>query len=175
MRCPWPAFRWVPTCTISKCTPVRARRWCAAPATWRNWWPRRASTPWCACPPAKCATCLNCLATIGQVGNVEHENISIGKAGRKRQLGCRPDGARFRHEPRRPPARRRRGQEPGGSSRPCHPVGQARYGYKTRKHHARSDKFIVKTRHEIRRRAVMGRSVKKGPFVQPVLLKRVKR
>ena len=38
------------------------------------------------------------------------------------------DRPRFRHEPLRPPARRRRGQEPGGPSRPCHPVGQARYG-----------------------------------------------
>ena len=69
------------------------------------------------CPPASCATSsATCRATIGQVGNVDHENVSIGKAGRNRWLGQAPAGARHRHEPGRSPARRWRGPVEGQSS-----------------------------------------------------------
>ena len=61
---------------------------------------------------------LNCMATIGQVGNLDHENIQ----------GLASHRPRLRHEPLRPPPRRRRGQEPRGPSRPCHSLGQARSG-----------------------------------------------
>ena len=54
---------------------------------------------------------LDCRATIGQIGNVTHENITIGKAGRFALEGQAPQGARLGDEPGRPPARRRRGQE----------------------------------------------------------------
>ena len=67
-----------------------------------------------------------CRATIGQVGNVEHEIIRVGKAGKTRHMGIRPDGARLGHEPLRPPARRRRGQEPCRPCRPYDPLGQTR-------------------------------------------------
>ena len=53
---------------------------------------------------------MNCTAVIGQVGNIDHENVHIGKAGRTRHMGIRPDGPRLCHEPERPPARRRRRQ-----------------------------------------------------------------
>ena len=64
-----------------------------------------------------------CRATVGQLGNVTHEIESGGKAGRTRWKGRRPDRPRHRHEPRRPPARRRRGQEQGLA--PGHAVGEA--------------------------------------------------
>ena len=57
-----------------------------------------------------------CMATIGQVGNTDHENISIGKAGRKRWMGIRPDQPRRDHEPGGSPARRRRRQDLGRTS-----------------------------------------------------------
>ena len=64
-----------------------------------------------------------CRATVGQLGNVTHEIESGGKAGRTRWKGRRPDRPRHRDEPRRPPARRRRGQEQGVA--PGHAVGEA--------------------------------------------------
>ena len=48
----------------------------------------------------------NCMAVIGQVGNIDHENVHIGKAGRKRHMGVASHRPRFRHEPERPPPRR---------------------------------------------------------------------
>ncbi len=68
---------------------------------------------------------MDCQATIGQVGNIDHSNVSIGKAGRKRHMGIRPTVRGSVMNPGRPPARRRRGQEPDRPSRPRHPVGQA--------------------------------------------------
>ena len=64
-----------------------------------------------------------CRATVGQLGNVTHEIESGGKAGRTQVEGPPPDRPRHRHEPRRPPARRRRGQEQGLA--PGHAVGEA--------------------------------------------------
>ena len=70
---------------------------------------------------------LECVATIGQVGNVDHENVSIGKAGRSRWLGKRPARARRRDEPGGSPAGRRRGQDQRWPS-PGQPVGPADQG-----------------------------------------------
>ena len=56
---------------------------------------------------------VECMATIGQVGNTDHENISIGKAGRNRWMGIRPTNRGVTHEPGRPSARRRRRQDLG--------------------------------------------------------------
>ena len=103
---------------------------------------------WSACPSGEMRNVpVNCMATIGQVGNVDHENVKIGKAGRKRHMGWRPDRPRFRYEPLRPPARRRRGQEPGRPSRVLLPRGASRR-WVTRPANitTRSDKFIVKRR-----------------------------
>ena len=68
---------------------------------------------------------VTCRATIGEVGNAEHGNIAIGKAGRTRWMGKRPTRPRHGHEPGRPPARRWRGQEQVRRSPPGHPVGRA--------------------------------------------------
>ncbi len=89
---------------------------------------------------------MNCTAVIGQVGNIDHENVNIGKAGRKRHMGVRPDRPRFRHEPLRPPPRRWRGQPPVGRPGPVTPWGKPALGYKTRKKKNPTDKFIVKGR-----------------------------
>ena len=70
---------------------------------------------------------LTCRATVGQVGNVDHQNISGGKAGRSRWKGKRPTRPRLRDEPGRPPARRRRGQVQGRPP-PGHAVGRADAG-----------------------------------------------
>jgi len=88
---------------------------------------------------------MECFATIGQVGNIDHENVSIGKAGRSRWLGQRRTSARG-HEPGRPPAGRRRRQDVG---RPVSgdALGPADQGYKTRNSKS-TDKFIVQRRPE---------------------------
>ena len=86
----------------------------------------------------------NCLATIGQVGNIEHENINIGKAGRKRHMGWRPTVRGSVMNPCDHPHGGGEGKSPVGRPGPVTPWGKPALGYKTRKHHARSDKFIVK-------------------------------
>ena len=79
----------------------------------------------CACPPARCGMVrAECRATIGTIGNADHQNVKIGKAGRKRHLGRAPADARHRDEPGRPPARRRRGLDHAGPSS-GHAVGRA--------------------------------------------------
>ena len=70
----------------------------------------------------------NCTAVIGQVGNLDHENVHIGKAGRKRHMGIRPTVRGSVMNPNDHPHGGRRGQEPCGSSRPCHSLGQAGHG-----------------------------------------------
>ena len=88
---------------------------------------------------------LTCRATIGQVGNLDHQNITVGKAGRSRLARQAPVGARLRDEPRRPPARRRRGQSKGGRH-PVTPWGVPTLGKRTRRKHKESNKLIVRGR-----------------------------
>ena len=71
---------------------------------------------------------MNCYATIGQVGNIDHANVSLGKSRPCPSHGLASESPRLGHEPVRPPARRRRRQVPGRPSRPCHSVGQADAG-----------------------------------------------
>ena len=105
--------------------PGRAARWPAAPARASSSSPRTTATACCASPPGEMRRVpLTCRATVGQVGNVDHENITGGKAGRSRWLRQAPDRARLGDEPRRPPARRRRGQVEGRPA-PGHAVGRA--------------------------------------------------
>ena len=87
---------------------------------------------------------VNCIATIGQVGNVDHENVNIGKAGRKRHMGWRPTVRGSVMNPCDHPHGGGEGKSPVGRPGPVTPWGKPAMGYKTRKHHARSDKFIVK-------------------------------
>ncbi len=89
---------------------------------------------------------MNCRATIGQVGNLEHENISIGKAGRKRHMGWRPTVRGVVMNPNDHPHGGGEGKSPIGRPSPVTPWGKPALGYKTRKKKNKSDKFIVKRR-----------------------------
>ncbi len=84
---------------------------------------------------------VDCMATIGQVGNLDHENISIGKAGRKRWLGRRPHNRGVSMNPVDHPHGGGEGKTSGGRH-PVTPWGQPTRGYKTR-NNKRTDKFIV--------------------------------
>lgn len=85
-----------------------------------------------------------CRATIGQVGNLEHEIISIGKAGRKRHMGVRPTVRGVVMNPCDHPHGGGEGKSPIGMPSPVTPWGKPALGYKTRKKKNRTDKFIVK-------------------------------
>ncbi len=87
---------------------------------------------------------IDCMATIGQVGNLDHENISIGKAGRKRWMGIRPTTRGVAMNPVDHPLGGGEGKTSGGRH-PVTPWGQPTRGYKTRRN-KRADRFIVKRR-----------------------------
>ena len=87
---------------------------------------------------------MNCKASIGQVGNVDHANVSIGKAGRKRHMGVRPTVRGSVMNPCDHPHGGGEGKSPIGRSGPVTPWGKPALGYKTRDKHKASDKFIVK-------------------------------
>ena len=88
----------------------------------------------------------NCMAVIGQVGNIEHENIKIGKAGRKRHMGWRPTVRGSVMNPVDHPHGGGEGKSPVGRPGPVTPWGKPALGYKTRKTKNRTEKFIVKHR-----------------------------
>ena len=89
---------------------------------------------------------LNCMATIGQVGNADHANIHIGKAGRKRHMGVRPTVRGSVMNPCDHPHGGGEGKSPVGRPGPVTPWGKPALGYKTRKTKNPTDKFIVKRR-----------------------------
>ena len=89
---------------------------------------------------------VQCMATIGQVGNVDHENVKIGKAGRKRHMGVRPTVRGSVMNPCDHPHGGGEGKSPVGRPGPVTPWGKPALGYKTRAKHNRSDKMIVKRR-----------------------------
>ena len=91
---------------------------------------------------------LVCRATIGEVGNVDHSNISIGKAGRKRHMGWRPKVRGSVMNPNDHPHGGGEGKAPVGRKSPVTPWGKPALGYKTRKKHKDSDKYIVKRRND---------------------------
>jgi len=88
---------------------------------------------------------LKCKATIGQLGNVTHENVDLGKAGRKRWLGRRPKVRGVAMNPVDPPMGGGEGRSSGGRH-PCTPWGVPTKGYRTRKRNKASSKYIVKRR-----------------------------
>ncbi len=88
----------------------------------------------------------NCMASIGQVSNIDHENMKIGKAGRKRHMGWRPTVRGSVMNPNDHPHGGGEGKSPVGRPGPVTPWGKPALGYKTRKTHNRSDKFIVRRR-----------------------------
>ena len=89
---------------------------------------------------------LDCKATIGVVGNQQHENVSIGKAGRKRHMGWRPTVRGVVMNPNDHPHGGGEGKSPIGRPAPVTPWGKPAVGLKTRKTKNRTDKFIVKRR-----------------------------
>ena len=91
---------------------------------------------------------IRCKATIGQVGNIEHENISIGKAGRKRWMGVRPTVRGVVMNPNDHPHGGGEGKSPVGMPSPVTPWGKPTLGYKTRKKNKPSNSLIVKKRNE---------------------------
>lgn len=89
---------------------------------------------------------LDCRATIGQVGNIDHELVHIGKAGRKRHMGIRPTVRGSVMNPNDHPHGGGEGRAPIGRPSPMTPWGKPAMGYKTRKKHKASNKYIVRRR-----------------------------
>ena len=89
---------------------------------------------------------LNCYATVGQVSNLDHDNVKIGKAGKKRHMGWRPAVRGSVMNPVDHPHGGGEGKSPVGRPGPVTPWGKPAMGYKTRNKHKASDKFIVRRR-----------------------------
>ena len=89
---------------------------------------------------------LECRATVGTVGNLDHQNVRIGKAGRKRHMGIRPTVRGSVMNPNDHPHGGGEGRAPVGRSGPVTPWGKPALGYKTRKKNKPSDKYIVRRR-----------------------------
>ena len=89
---------------------------------------------------------VTCMATVGQVSNIDHENVSYGKAGRNRHKGWRPTVRGSVMNPCDHPHGGGEGKSPVGRPGPVTPWGKPALGYKTRDKHHRSDKYIVKRR-----------------------------
>ena len=87
-----------------------------------------------------------CRATIGVIGNTDHENIKLGKAGRTRHMGIRPTVRGSVMNPVDHPHGGGEGRAPVGHAGPLTPWGKPALGYKTRKKNKTTDKFIVKRR-----------------------------
>ena len=89
---------------------------------------------------------LDCKATIGQVGNIEHDTVKLGKAGKKRHMGIRPTVRGSVMNPCDHPHGGGEGKSPIGRPGPVTPWGKPALGYKTRNKKARTNKFIIKRR-----------------------------
>ena len=87
---------------------------------------------------------VKCKATIGQVGNIDHEIIRVGKAGKKRHMGIRPTVRGSVMNPCDHPHGGGEGRSPIGHASPLTPWGKPALGYKTRKKKSKTDKFIIK-------------------------------
>jgi len=88
-----------------------------------------------------------CYATIGQVGNLDHSNVKLGKAGRKRHMGIRPTVRGTAMSPRDHPHGGGEGRQPAGMPGPKSPWGRPTRGYKTRRN-KKTDQFIVRRRNQ---------------------------
>ena len=111
-----------------------------------------------------------CRATVGTIGNADHQNVKIGKAGRKRHMGVRPQTRGTAMNPVDHP----HGGGEGSTTPGRHPVtpwGVPTLGYRTRKKSKASDRYIVRGRR--RGKEAMSRSSKKGPFVEERLMARI--
>jgi large subunit ribosomal protein L2 len=91
-----------------------------------------------------------CYATVGQVGNLDHSNVKLGKAGRKRHMGIRPAVRGTAMSPRDHPHGGGEGRQPVGMPGPKSPWGRPTRGYKTRRN-KKTDKYIVRRRNQVTR------------------------
>jgi large subunit ribosomal protein L2 len=91
-----------------------------------------------------------CYATVGQVGNLDHSNVKLGKAGRKRHMGIRPSVRGTAMSPRDHPHGGGEGRQPTGMPGPKSPWGRPTRGYKTRRN-KKSDQYIVRRRNQVTR------------------------
>jgi large subunit ribosomal protein L2 len=91
---------------------------------------------------------VDCRACIGQVGNLDHENVKVGKAGKTRHMGVRPTVRGSVMNPCDHPHGGGEGRAPVGHAGPMTPWGKPAIGYRTRKKNHRTDKFIVKRRNK---------------------------
>jgi large subunit ribosomal protein L2 len=91
-----------------------------------------------------------CYATVGQVGNLDHSNIKLGKAGRKRHMGIRPTVRGTAMSPRDHPHGGGEGRQPAGMPGPKSPWGRPTRGYKTRRN-KKTDQYIVRRRNQVTR------------------------
>ncbi len=89
---------------------------------------------------------MNCKATVGQVGNIEHDTVKVGKAGKTRHKGIRPTVRGSVMNPCDHPHGGGEGKSPVGHPGPLTPWGKPALGYKTRKHKSRTEQYIVKHR-----------------------------
>src|SRR5947207_8614965 len=115
---------------------------------------------------------LSCRATVGQVGNVDHQNITGGKAGRSRWQGKRPAVRGSAMNPVDHPHGGGEGKSKGGRH-PVTPWGVPTLGKRTRQKHKESDKLIIRSRRRGKEKRKVSRSSKKGRFVQERLMSRI--
>ena len=114
-----------------------------------------------------------CRATVGTIGNADHQNVKIGKAGRKRHMGVRPQTRGTAMNPVDHPHGGGEGSTTAGRH-PVTPWGVPTLGYRTRKKNKASDRYIVRGRRRGKgKRQLMSRSSKKGPWVEERLMARI--
>ena len=113
-----------------------------------------------------------CRATVGTIGNADHQNVKIGKAGRKRHMGVRPQTRGTAMNPVDHPHGGGEGSTTAGRH-PVTPWGVPTLGYRTRKKNKASDRYIVRGRRRGKGKRQMSRSSKKGPWVEERLMTRI--
>ena len=134
--------------TTSSCTPARVGSSCARPAFLPSSPLAKASTLSCSCHRASLRMVhIRCRATIGRVGNSDHQNVKLGKAGRKRHMGRRPSVRGTAMNPVDHPHGGGEGRTKGGRH-PCSPTAVLAKGGRRRKKNHPTDKFIIRSRHK---------------------------
>ena len=111
-----------------------------------------------------------CRATVGVIGNADHQNVKVGKAGRKRHMGVRPQTRGTAMNPVDHPHGGGEGSTTAGRH-PVTPWGVPTLGYRTRKKNKASDRYIVRGRRRGKGKQPMSRSSKKGPWVEERLMR----
>ena len=152
-------------------TPGRGGQMGRSAGTAIQLWPRRASRATLRLPSGEMRMVrVECRASIGSIGNAEHQNITIGKAGRSRHKGIRPQTRGTAMNPVDHPHGGGEGSTTAGRH-PVTPWGVPTLGYPTRKKNKQSDRYIVRRRRRGKgKRYAMTRSSKKGPWVEDRLM-----